>query len=224
MPTSSETLAHAVDAVSESFFFARPLPRTRRTALARRIADRQGLPGSYGGLFAPLPGELTGGITTFTGERITSDAGARHVLGEEAGRALILLDLPAGRPAVAKATASFIGRLDESERRGYGVGTYCCGSCSCAYWRHLTAGGLDRQEERLNKGLALLTSRRLPNGRWRAFPFWYTLLALAEIRSPAAREEKRHAAPVCERYLRRPAAGAFADRRRRVAELILETA
>jgi hypothetical protein len=212
-----DTLSATVDAVNEALFFGRPA----KAAWARFIADRQGLPGSYAGMFAPMPGELAGGLATFTGEAIRSRGGAMHVLGEEACRALILLQGAATLPALARATANMIARLDETEWRGYPIGTYCCGTCSCAYWRHLAAGGLNRQEERLAAGLKVLRTRRLANGRWRTFPFWYTLLALTGIDLPGAKEEKRFAAPVCERYLKRPATGGLAPRRRRVAELIL---
>ncbi len=163
-------------------------------------------------MFAPLPGEAAKGYRTFTGEPINSEAGARHVLGEEACRALLLLDVPATRPALARATANFMERLDDAERRQYSVGTYCCGICSGAYWRQLTAGGLDRKEERLATGMKVLKLRRLENGRWRAFPFWYTLLTLTEIDVPGAKAEKQFAAPLCERHLRRSPTGDYAAR------------
>jgi hypothetical protein len=70
-------------------------------------------------------------------------------------------------------------------------------------WRHLAAGGLDKQEERLLEGLKELKTLRDGKGRWRRFPFYYTLLTLIEIDSPLAREEIRYASKVCERYLKR---------------------
>jgi hypothetical protein len=67
-----------------------------------------------------------------------------------------------------------------------------------------------------------LSTTATPNGRWRVFPFWYTLLALTEIDVAGAKAEKQFAARICERYLRRSPAGEFADRRRRVAERVME--
>jgi hypothetical protein len=41
---------------------------------------------------------------------------------------------------------------------------------------------LDRQEERLRKGVGgLLRQHRAGEAKWRVFPFWYTVLALVEI-------------------------------------------
>jgi hypothetical protein len=217
-----DTLSATVDTVNEVFFFGRPLSASDRVAAAEWIAGRQGLPGSYGGMFAPTERDFRDGVTTFTGEHQSSRAGTAHLLGEEACRALILLNVPAAQPALGKATADMIECLNVSERRGYAIGTFCCGMCSCAYWRHLAVGGLDRQEERLSGGMKVLKSRRLNNGRWRSFPFWYALLALTGMDVPGVESERQFAAPVCERYLRRPPAGEYAARRRRVAELVLE--
>ena len=49
-----------------------------------------------------------------------------------------------------------------------------------------------------------LRGSRKGDGRWRRFPFYYTLLALSDIDLPGAVEEIRYAAPVCEAYLKRP--------------------
>lgn len=108
------------------------------------------------------------------------------------------------------------------EARGYAVGRYCCGTCSAAFWRSLAVGGLEHAERRLARGMKELRGARLGDGKWRTFPFWYTLLALSEIALPAAVGEMRYAAPVCERYLARPGTrDAFARRRRAVAERVL---
>ncbi len=40
---------------------------------------------------------------------------------------------------------------------------------------------------RLVEGVAAI--RRTGNGKWRFFPFWYTVLALTEIGTPEAKEE-----------------------------------
>lgn len=67
-----------------------------------------------------------------------------------------------------------------------------------------------------------MEARRLGSGKWRAFPFFYAVLALTEIDLPGARVELRYAAPVLERYLRRPATDEVISRRRHgVAERAL---
>ena len=83
------SLSRTVDAVNTAHFDGTPLAATERGPAAKWIAARQGLPGSYGGTFAGFDAERSTGIVVFTGERITS-ASARHILGEEASRALRL--------------------------------------------------------------------------------------------------------------------------------------
>jgi len=101
-------------------------------------------------------------------------------------------------------------------------GTYCCGKCSCALWRHLSVGGLDKAERRLAAGVKTLKSRRDGNGRWKVFPFYYTLLALSEIDLPSAVSEMRYAAPSCERILKQsPKDGKYTQRRQLLAERVL---
>src|SRR4030095_100208 len=90
MLISRTSLSQTVDAVNAAQFDGRALAATERRQVARWIAARQGLSGSYGGTFAGFPSERSKGIVLFTGERITS-ASARHILGEEASRALRLL-------------------------------------------------------------------------------------------------------------------------------------
>jgi hypothetical protein len=90
-------------------------------------------------------------------------------------------------------------------------------------WRHLAAGGLDNQEMRLIEGLKTLKSYRKQDGKWRRFPFYYTLLALSEIDSPLAVDEMRYTAEICERYVKRPSGDdVYAKRRRTLSERVLE--
>jgi len=202
------SLSDTVNAVNEAFFFEAPIPNAARREAAAWIAARQGLPGAYGGLFAGFPAERSTGIQLFTGERVTS-ASARHILGEEACRALRLLNV--GEPA----TAAALGRANDwladrlrlaaahSPRNNDGV--FCCGKCTVGLWRHILSGGLDRHEHRLQLGLTRLRAERTINGAWRAFPFWYTVLALAEMDGRQAREELTHAARRIEAEAHRPA-------------------
>ena len=101
-------------------------------------------------------------------------------------------------------------------------GMYCCGLCSVAYWRHVMVGGLDRNEQRLAAGMEALRTHRTDDGRWRRFPFYYTLLALSELDLELALDEMRYAAPLLERYVkRRVMGGRLPERRRAIAERIL---
>src|SRR6478672_5514439 len=84
---SQRSLSRTVDAVNAAVFHNERWPAPARQSVAHWIAARQGLPGAYADTFAGFPSERAGGIVLFTGERITS-ASARHILGEEASRAL----------------------------------------------------------------------------------------------------------------------------------------
>ena len=65
--------------------------------------------------------------------------------------------------------------------------------------RHLTAGGYDDPERRLDRAMKCLNTCRKGDSQWRVFPFWYTLSALIEMDTKAATAEMRYAAPKCEK-------------------------
>jgi hypothetical protein len=89
-------------------------------------------------------------------------------------------------------------------------------------WRHLSVGGLTKSQERLAGGLQYLREHRDGKGRWRRFPYYYTLLALSGISGPRADREIKYVAAGLERLLKRRGSGDRYDlRRRTVAERIL---
>lgn len=219
------SVSQTVDAINAAHFEGRALTATQRRQAAQWIAARQGLPGSYGGTFAGFPSERSKGIVLFTGERITS-ASARHILGEEASRALRRLrvreaNVTRALEAADEGLRRCLARAAEDPRRT-NPGLFCCGKCSVGLWRNLLAGGLDRQEERLQRGAAYLRSMRDGEQQWRRFPFWYTVLALSEMDGAEARAELTYAAPELERTASRaaPSAG-YARRRHELAVRIL---
>ncbi|MBM4046346.1 MAG: hypothetical protein FJ279_14650 [Planctomycetes bacterium] len=219
------SLAATLDRLNEAFFHGTPLSGSQREQAAKWLAGRQGLPGSYAGMFAPTEKDIRRGIQVFTGEKVRSRAATCHILGEEACRALILLGvrLAGVQEALRRATAGMATRLEQARQRPSGIpGTYCCGTCTCSLWRHLAAGGLAGHEGWLAAGMKALKAHRLGNGRWRRFPFFYTLLALQEIDLPSAVDELRYAAPVCERLVKRSRkSGKHIQRRRLLAERAL---
>jgi hypothetical protein len=219
-----DSLSETLDAVNQAIFDGQPITSVEREEVANWIAGLQGGPRSYFGLFAPVDHDHAGSVRVFSGEPIKSKVGITHILGEEAGRALILLKSrePAVKAALDRATAGILERMTQEESHGKVCGMYCCGTCSVAYWRHVSAGGLDRHEERLNAGMKELRYWRAGEGRWRRFPFYYTLLALGDMDIKPAVDEMRYAAPALERYLKLPRIkGEYARRRRLLFERIL---
>lgn len=216
------SLAATLDAVSDALFFEHKLSKQDRARAAKWIAARQGLPRSYGGMFAPTDYDFRHWPRVFTGEQLGSAAGTAHILSQEACRALILLKAPAKpvKDALAAASGSFIALIDRSQPRMSGF--FCCGTCSASLWRHLCAGGLDDPGRRLANGLRHMKSMRDGKGRWKRFPFHYSLLALSELDSRAALSEMRYAAASAERSLRRDTGrDKYARRRRKVMEIVL---
>ena len=61
------SLSQTVDAVNAALFEGRALAAAERSHVARWIAARQGLPGSYAGTFAGFPSERSRGIGTVYG-------------------------------------------------------------------------------------------------------------------------------------------------------------
>ncbi len=215
------SLAATLDGVNEAFFYGRLIPKAQRDKCAKWIASRQGKAGSYADMFAPTGKDFKEGVRLFTGELVRSGAATSHILGEEACRALILLDVSAVavRTALQRASLGMMTRLDQSRQKGM----YCCGKCSAALWRHLAAGGLDKAEQRLTAGVRKLKLHRDGQGKWKRFPFYYTLLALSEIELPDAVREMRYTAPALERFLKRSRRDDKINQRRRLlAEKVLE--
>ena len=132
-----KSLGATLDTVNETFFYNQPISKSEKLKVANWIAERQGQPGSYAGMFAPTGSDIKQGFKVFTGEPVRSGAATSHILGEEACRALILLEVktPAVKKALALATAGIEYRVLDSVARGYQVGTYCCGTCTASFWR-----------------------------------------------------------------------------------------
>lgn len=189
------SLESALATLAEAQFFETPLPAATRTEAVRWIVSRQGLPGSYAGMFAPTEDDLQG-IRLFTGEAVRSRAGIGHLLSEEACR--ILAALPkrdrVTQSALDRAVAAMTAQLDEFERRGCLPGTYCCGTCTTGYWRNLANGLFPRADSRLRSGLDHLREQRGGDGTWRRHPFFHTSLALTEIGPELAKAELQYAA------------------------------
>ena len=223
MPILDPTdLAATLDAFNEALFLGQTVPKAEGAKVATWIASRQGLPGSYRGMPAPTEGNFREPVRVFTGETIGSRAGAAHVLGQEACRALTLIGGPQTpvRDALERSTEWLRGWL--AEGREATTGRYCCCRCSVALWRHLAVSDLPGAEACLAAGVNALAARRQDTGRWHGFPFWYTVLALSDVELAGATAEIGHAVPGLERFLHGKAGdGKVHGRRRALAERVL---
>jgi len=215
------SLIDFVDRAGERLFYGRPLDVSGPQLAA--VAALQGKPGAYAGMFALPEADRGREFHTFTGEKITTNGGKMHVIGEETCRILRLLGEDSA--AADRAVAGMLERIREADAREGGLtGTYCCGTCSCAFWRNLAGGCFDHTEERLESGMLTLRGSRDGKGRWGRFPFYYTLLALSEIPRPIARAELEYALPGLEKMLKRKESGepsSYSRRRRDLIERIV---
>lgn len=225
---NTKSLAATIDNINDAIFFGKKIPVTDKTEAVNWIASRRGIKDSYANMPAPTKSDLSF-IKLFTGERIASGAAIRHILGEESCRAMILLGAKksSAKKALKESTEGILSRIRANEADGQSGGMYCCGPCTDSYWRHLAAGGMDDNERRLIAGLKELKKHRKGDGKWRRFPYYYTLLALDEISQLEISKrnliaEMRYAAGGLENLLKRkPRNDKYDPRRRVLAERIL---
>lgn len=219
-----DSLSATVDAVNEHLFFGKSIKENDKVEIIAWISSRQGIRGSYCDMFAPTDSDFLEGIKLFTGERMTSKGGSAHVLGEETSRALRLLGAKdkTSKEALGKADQGMRKKLKEHEDNiGKTCGLYCCGTCTAAYWRNITSGGLGKSVDRLSSGLKELKTLRIGNGKYKRFPFYYTMLALYDIDLREAIEEMRYGAFSLERLLKKTPVNKYDLRRHELAKRIL---
>lgn len=198
------SLSSTLNSIQNRISFNNPLTKNEKNEISLWIAQRQGQAGSYGGMFAPTKLDFEG-ICVYTGESVTSKAGISHILGEESLRALRIID--SGNSFVKEklklAENNMLSYLDRSEEKGGNSGAFCCGKCTVSLWRNILVGGYSRHTERLSAGMDFLKENRDGKGRWRTFPFYYTLLALNEMDSELIENELTYISPSVKRIAAR---------------------
>lgn len=204
------SLVRTLDAVNDALFFDRAIPKAQAREAVAWLAARRGgghgrmIKGSYQGMPAPTAGDFEAGGKLFTGEAVGSHAGLACKFGFEACRAMLLLDSGAQTRRLVQATTAWVAKSQKDNARlGKPAGMFCCTSCSAAMWRLAAIGGLPKSDRLLSDGCKSLHRWRIGNGKWRSWPFYYTLLALSEADIPAARKELQYAAGACEKLITR---------------------
>jgi hypothetical protein len=157
--------------------------------------------------FYPMVAERERGIRLLSGERLQTTLAADNAVEMETLRLLALIQPHA--PQVQRL-------FQAAERRLSGVcyGRVCskgeCAHASLSVLRYHTARGAERSAGMIRRGLEALRGDRTGTGKWRSFPFYYTLLWLAELPDgldEGARVELSYARGRCERLLSRMEAG-----------------
>lgn len=210
------SLAQTLDNVNEAIFYGEVISKKEANELVKWISSREATEFSYAGSFGVTAKDMKGKVYTFTGEPLTSPASMRHIMAEEASRVLLQLSKLTGKkvPALKSANERLLKNIKYSETVGKRAGTYCCGACSVGLWRHVNAGGFTSIAKKIPHGVSGLRSFRDGKGSWGRFPFYYTLLALSEMKSPEAKSEIKYAMPVIQSRLNRmKKSGKYAQRR-----------
>jgi hypothetical protein len=214
----STSLMKTLDNINEKLLFGEAITPEEWHEAAQWIISRQGKKGSYRDMFAPTQSDFEQGIRLFTGEKLIS-ASARHIMGQEASRAVWLLanQDPIVRDAYDRATGWMREEPDFQQS-----GTYCCGRCTLAFWRHFMVGNFEHKEGYILKGLQRMKGYRLGDGKWHYFPFFYAVYTLVDLDLEPALAELKYARPVMEQYLKNTRVGAFSKRRITIINKALE--
>ena len=198
------SLAKTIDNVSEALLFGNTITVSEKSGIADFILNQHLQPGNYANTFAPTKTDLQEDLVLFTGEKIKSRAGKCHVLGEEASRILRKLsrDSDMVNEILNQADSGLRSRIDESiKSKRYQYGMYCCKSCSCALWLNLSSGGVFNDFKFLKAGINILAEHKDGQGRWKGFPYYYTLYVLNEIPFEISGKELAYAAKTIEEKL-----------------------
>ncbi len=222
----TKSLAYTLDVLNEACFNGVSLSSMQHRQITGFLLSRFEQPRSYRGLFAPTESDFAGPIRLFTGEKISTRAAIAHILSEETLKHLNWLQSKDKtiKPVLRKAGQTFAGFiLDNHSRNQSPLGRYCCGNCSVSMWRHAASSGLSISRPILDSAADLLKKSRLSGGKWRGYPFYYTLLALLEFPEELAKKELMHAAVSCERAAgQNPKDDIYRLRRKQVCTRVLE--
>lgn len=222
---NTASLYKTLDNLNQIFLDNRVITSAERNKVSKWITERQGLKGSYANMFAPSVSDFKE-IILFTGDKLTSKASIAHILGEESLRALSLLNVKDKKvdAATEKARSGLNSLLKKNYRLGnYPLGMFCCGKCTVALWRNISAESVTKNKKALESGIKYLKSMRDGKGKWRRFPFFYTLLALIEINLPSAKEELKYASEICRKYVNRKSKDdIYGKRKKEIARRVLE--
>lgn len=218
MLLDTKSLTKTIDNINERFLYGEIISEEESLEAARWIASRRGKKGAYRGMFAPTQYDFEQGMRVFTGEKLVS-ASARHIMGEEAARAIWLLAKQDSdiREAYHKATTWMLEVPDFQQ-----YGTFCCGRCTLAFWRHYWIGNFPDKENHISMGIRTMNNYRLGNGKWRRFPFYYAIYTLHDLELKAAEEELKYARPAMERYIKKTTGGSYEQRRVNIIRKALE--
>lgn len=135
-----------------------------------------------------------------TGEKLSTKLAVKNINAIQKARLLSILDVPNEADEIRlQQLDSWITKQCFAEFCGAGE----CRHSSIAYLRYIGAFDGAINDEKVDRFIQLLSEYRDGNGRWKGFPFYYTLLVLSELYNESARIELEYAIPACKRAMKR---------------------
>jgi hypothetical protein len=190
-------LAATLDSTAEAFFYERPIPTQMRDEIASLIASRQIQSGAKAGFFLPFAAETETTSHLFSGEELHTSFAENHFLLIEAARILKLLAQDNhAMPHHIQAANNRMEKMCYSKFCAKGE----CKTLTIAYLRYLAADKSQDSQPAINPLLTQLSEYRDGKGKWRGFPFFYTLLMLTELSDSQSSQELQYSAPICEKH------------------------
>ncbi len=188
------SLVSTVDSTMEALFYAQSIPAPQQEQIGAFIISHQTVSGRNSGFFYSPASDNGAPLGLFSGERLTTQFAHRHYLLIENTRLLRLLRLDD-----VKVTQSI--HLAEQRMNSTCYSKFCttgeCKTLSIAYMRYLALNPREHTGELLVSFLRILADHRDGKGKWLGFPYYYTLLVLAELNHPSALAELDYAVPHC---------------------------
>jgi len=213
-------LSATINAINGQLFEGLSLTQDEMERTVEFLLRRQVRSGRECGIFRPFPEEYETGICVPTGERLRTQWAVRNVITLEAARILSLFgeELPEVRRALSR-TSMTIGHAC------FAVSHCVVGECAYSSIAYMRDAAVDRSGKRrkwIERQIELIAAHRDGSGRWRKFPFYYTLTALVEVGTPPANAELMYAWPACRRVCSRAATHAYSQLRQRIVTRVLE--
>lgn len=191
-------LAQSINSISRALIEGRIFSEKEKAEIAAFIFDRKNPVDEF--TFYPTNTERINGIRLVTGEKAKTQLLANNALELETLRILSIF--------VPRDTR--LRQLhDKADQRLQKLCIYniCttgeCAAASIVFLRYLTALAQNDHGEKIHCGLDILKQMRDGKGRWKNFPFFYTLLWLTELTWPEGIHELGYALPAYQRLITR---------------------
>ncbi|MFW9924668.1 MAG: hypothetical protein ACFFDW_15405 [Candidatus Thorarchaeota archaeon] len=182
-----------LDELNEKLFYNKEIPEEEWNKLAEIIVTKLQRKGREKGCLALSAEEYFNGAQLFTGEKMNTKLAIKNIL------TLNALSILKSKQALSEDTIEAISIIEE-----WIVNSCFSKFCTVGECKHSTLGYLYylanlTSEEKYDEFLAILKHHRDGTGRWKGFPYFYTLYILLLVNTSEALEELQYSASVIEK-------------------------